>query len=77
MAKEPFDDRMSRAADVFYDYVLNYAPELISPQHNQLYEAAIKSQPQLDKAEQERYQKENFNNLTIGTMSQTLIGLHN
>ena len=77
LAKEPFDDRMSRAADVFYDYVLNYAPELISPQHNQFYEAAIKSQPQLDKAEQERYQKENFNNLTIGTMSQTLIGLHN
>lgn len=77
LAQEAFEDRMTRAADVFYDYVLNYAPELVSPQHNQFYEAAVKSQPQMDAAEQERYQKENFNDLTIGTMSQTLIGLHN
>lgn len=31
LSKEPFDQRMSRAADVFYDYVINYAPELLSP----------------------------------------------
>jgi hypothetical protein len=31
LANEPFDQRMQRAADVFYDYVLNYAPELLSP----------------------------------------------
>lgn len=31
LSNEPFDQRMSRAADVFYDYVVNYAPELISP----------------------------------------------
>jgi hypothetical protein len=29
--QEPFESRMKRAANVFYDYVLNYAPELISP----------------------------------------------
>jgi len=31
LSNEPFDQRMSRAADVFYDYVVNYAPELLSP----------------------------------------------
>ena len=41
LANEPFDARMSRAADVFYDYVLNYSPELLSPQHTNFYDAAI------------------------------------
>jgi hypothetical protein len=31
LISEPFSDRMSRAANVFYDYVLNYQPELLSP----------------------------------------------
>lgn len=31
LAREPFNEKMERAAQVFYDYVLNYAPELISP----------------------------------------------
>jgi len=29
--REPFESKMERASQVFYDYVLNYAPELISP----------------------------------------------
>ena len=41
LSNEPFDQRMQRAADVFYDYVINYAPELLSPQHNAYYEAAV------------------------------------
>lgn len=28
---ESIDSRMGRAANVFYDYVLNYSPEMISP----------------------------------------------
>lgn len=28
---ESIDSRMERAANVFYDYVLNYSPEMISP----------------------------------------------
>lgn len=28
---EPFEQRMKRASSVFYDYVLNYSPELLSP----------------------------------------------
>jgi len=31
LSNEPFDQRMQRASDVFYDYVINYAPELLSP----------------------------------------------
>lgn len=31
LVSEPFDQRMQRASDVFYDYVVNYAPELLSP----------------------------------------------
>ena len=45
LASEPFDKRMQRASDIFYDYVVNYAPELISPQYNSFYEAASKSLP--------------------------------
>jgi hypothetical protein len=30
-SKENFDTRMGRAAEVFYEYVLNYSPELLSP----------------------------------------------
>ena len=47
---EPFDQRMQRAADVFYDYVVNYAPELLSPQHQAFYETAISIDPKLSSA---------------------------
>ena len=43
LLNEQFSDRMNRAASVFYDYVVNYSPELLSPQHNSFYEAAMKS----------------------------------
>ena len=33
LSSETFEDRMRRASDVFYDYVVNYAPELMSPQY--------------------------------------------
>lgn len=31
LGNEGFGSKMNRAAEVFYDYVLNYAPELLSP----------------------------------------------
>jgi hypothetical protein len=34
---------MDRAAHVFYDYVINYAPEVISPQYDEFYKAATNS----------------------------------
>jgi hypothetical protein len=33
---------MGRAAEVFYEYVLNYSPELLSPQYDSFYSAALK-----------------------------------
>lgn len=42
LSNESFDSRMQRASDVFYDYVQNYAPELLSPQHNSFFEAVTK-----------------------------------
>lgn len=57
---EPLDERMQRAADVFYDYVVNYAPELLSPQHQTFYETAIKIDPKLAPAKSQTiYLEEN------------------
>ena len=44
---------MQRAADVFYDYVVNYAPELLSPQHQAFYEPAVNIHPNLSPAKTE------------------------
>jgi len=75
IANEPFDQRMQRASDVFYDYVVNYAPELLSPQHNNFYEAAIKAQPGKGESSGTNYLEENQNVISLKTLSQTLIGL--
>ena len=32
---------MDAAVEVFYDYVLNYYPEALSPQYEQFYEASV------------------------------------
>jgi hypothetical protein len=65
---------MNRAADVFYDYVLNYAPELLSPQHNKFYEAALKSLPKKQGADK-NYLKEDQTIISLSTLSKTLVGL--
>lgn len=36
-AEQPYEVRMDRAARIFYEYVQNYAPELISPQYQDLF----------------------------------------
>lgn len=45
LSSETTDQRMHRASEVFYDYVSNYAPELLSPQHTSFYEAAASTTP--------------------------------
>lgn len=73
---ESFDERMQRASDVFYDYVVNYAPELLSPQHQTFYETAIKIDPKLAPAKsQTNYLEENQNVINLKTLSQALVGL--
>jgi hypothetical protein len=39
-ARHPHKVRMERAAEIFYDYVQNYAPELVSPQYDEIFDAA-------------------------------------
>jgi hypothetical protein len=70
---------MQRAADVFYDYVVNYAPELLSPQHNTFYETAVNTDSTIKTrtfgASNVDHLTETQNLLTLKTLSQTLIGL--
>jgi len=40
LATQPYDARMDRASEIFYEYVQNYATELISPQYDKFYQAA-------------------------------------
>ncbi len=76
ISQEPFDQRMQRAADVFYDYVVNYAPELLSPQHQSFYESAVQADPKIAPAKsQENYLEENQNIINLKSLSQSLVGL--
>lgn len=73
LAAESFEQRMNRAADVFYDYVLNYAPELISPQYSSFYEAAVNANKK--GSVEQNYLQENQNIINLKTLSQSLVGL--
>lgn len=81
LVAEPFDQRMQRASDVFYDYVVNYAPELLSPQYASFFEAANqvkegqKVQQETIQEASENYLEENQNVINLRTLSQTLTGL--
>lgn len=62
---------MARAANVFYDYVLNYQPELISPQYDKMHFAAqmaMETKPKADLNERQT-------SLTLRSLSQTLFGV--
>ena len=70
---------MQRAADVFYDYVVNYAPEILSPQHNSFYETAVNTDSTIKTktfgASNVNYLEENQNVINLKTLSQALVGL--
>lgn len=64
---------MDSAVEVFYDLVLNYHPEVLSPQYDNFYDAAtdVKMSPkEFGAAKGDRYA-----NMNIHTLSSTLIGL--
>lgn len=58
---------MERASEVFYDLVLNHQPELLSPQIDQYFEAT--------KQEKLPVQLEKNNELSLGNLSEILVGL--
>ena len=77
LAQESFENKMDRAANVFYDYVQNYAPEMLSPQHEAYYQAAqdsIKNTTQ-EKPSTDIFKTEFHDAMNIGTLSQALVGL--
>jgi hypothetical protein len=68
---------MDRAASVFYDYVINYAPEVISPQYEDFYQAALKSKENQGEKQKDisDYLNENHNQINLGSFSWILLGL--
>jgi len=61
------NERMARAADVFYDFVLNRHSELLSPQYDELYGAIKQRKPQIDIKEHQNYMNAyNYSSIIIG-----------
>lgn len=62
------NEKMARAANVFYDFVLNQHSELLSPQYEQLFEATASQKSKFEIAEQQ-------NRINALTYSSTLVGI--
>ena len=66
--------KMDAAVEVFYDLVLNYHPEVLSPQYENFYNAATAEEGKSGKrsaaVNQDRYAE-----LSLHTLSSTLVGL--
>lgn len=63
---------MERASSVFYEMALSFNPELLSPQYNAFYDAAI-SKPSDDQTTISAI--ENHNAMSLGHLSDILVGL--
>lgn len=76
-ARHPHKVRMERAAEIFYDYVQNYAPELVSPQYDEIYDAAqstLKSRNQAFEAAAVPLD-EAHDKISLSSLSKALTGL--
>lgn len=75
--------RMQRASQVFYEMALSYSTELLSPQYNSFYEAAVESPSStLGKTyttsqgqTTQSNSNEDHNSMSIGPLSDILVGL--
>lgn len=74
-ASQPYDARMDRAAKIFYEYCQSYAPELISPQYDQFYEAAKESVDSSKLKTEALKLDEQHDRISLSSLSQALIGL--
>jgi len=72
LSEMPFSERMEKATGFFYEYLQNYEPELISPQHQEFYEAALQQEKspskQIDFSESQ-------NNIRLEHVADILAGL--
>jgi hypothetical protein len=60
---------MEAASEVFYDMVLNFYPDALSPQYDQFYAASLQ-----DKAKSAST-SDRFTDLNLQSLSSTLVGL--
>ena len=66
---------MDRASRIFYEYVQNYAPELISPQYEDFYQSAQQSIAARTESKPSLALDEMHDKISLGSLSQSLIGL--
>lgn len=65
------NERMARAVDVFYDFVLNRHNELLSPQYDELYGAIKQRKPNIDIKEHQNYMNAcSYSSIIIGVAEQ-------
>ena len=74
-AAQPYDARMERASRIFYDYVQNYAPELVSPQYEDFFKSAQDSIAARSQNKKPLNLDEMHDKISLGSLSQSLIGL--
>ena len=69
-----YEYRMERAAEIFYDYVQNYSPELLSPQYGGFFEASNESKTNRG-LNKEITINDQQDVISLESLSQILIGL--
>ena len=69
--EERLSNRMKKASQVFYDMMINENPELISPQHQAFYDAAVNNGTQ----DSDVTLLETHNDFNLRTLSNVLVGL--
>jgi hypothetical protein len=74
-AAQPYEARMDRASQIFYEYVQNYAPELISPQYEEFYQQSQASISARTQNSDKLRLDEMHDKISLGSLSQSLIGL--
>ncbi len=72
--EDPLDHQMDRAASVFYDYVMHYAPDLISPTHQQFLQATQAS-PLSQTVASGIENEESHNEMTLEDLSRVIVGV--
>ena len=72
---QPYDVRMDRAAQIFYDYAQNYAPELMSQQYDAFHQASKSAKEAGSIARETVGLNESHDQISLSSLSQCLIGL--
>ena len=74
-SSQPYDVRMDRAAQIFYEYCQDYAPELVAYQYEDFNKAAKQSKDARTQANEIVNLDEAHDKISLSSLSQSLIGL--